>query len=270
MVETCRQIGIAKSDTVEIETIMEGEGPTLVILPSMGRDGYGDYDETVQHLVTRGLRVLRPQPRGIGSSRGPMESVGLEDLADDIALVIQRLSDGPAVIVGHAFGHFVARMCALRHPDKVRGVVLAASAASDTHLRFPEVWTAPDIACDLSRPKGDRLSALETAFFAPGNDASEWLEGWYPETHRMQLAAEVPPGNWWSAGYAPLLELIAEYDPFKPKDRWGELGETFGPRVTSVVIEGASHALFPEQPETCATAIADWVFALLQVPSKPA
>ena len=59
-------------DDVQIETVVEGEGPAIVILPSLGRDGYEDYDEVAQMLAAMGWRVLRPQPRGIGASTGPM------------------------------------------------------------------------------------------------------------------------------------------------------------------------------------------------------
>ena len=121
---------------VAIDTVVEGDGPAIVILPSLGRDGLEDYDATAAALVARGWRVLRPQPRGIGRSVGPMAGVLLPELADDIALVVRRLGGGSAVLVGHAYGNWVARMTAVAHPEHVRGVVLAAAAANENCLRF--------------------------------------------------------------------------------------------------------------------------------------
>jgi hypothetical protein len=59
--------------------------------------------------------------------------------------------------------------------------------------------------------------------------------------------AGVRQSDWWGAGEAPLLELIPADDPFKPRDKWGEMREVYGERVQTVVIQDASHALFPEQ-----------------------
>ena len=117
-------------DTVSIETFVEGSGPAIVMLPSSGRDGGVDFDVVAARLAAAGYTVLRPQPRGMMGSTGPMQGVSLHRLADDVTAVIDRLGTGRAVIVGHAFGHFVARMVAVDHPDDVRGVVLAAAAAS--------------------------------------------------------------------------------------------------------------------------------------------
>lgn len=58
-----------------------------------------------------------------------------------------------------------------------------------------------------------------------------------------------------AAGTAPVFEIIAEYDPFHPKDQWGVLRSHLGSRVTTTVIDGASHALFPEQPDAVASAV---------------
>jgi len=66
----------------------------------------------------------------------------------------------------------------------------------------------------------------------------------------------------WSAGTAPVLEILAAYDPFHPKDQWGDLRSRLGDRVTSTVIENASHALFPEQPDAVAAAVIDYLTAL--------
>jgi pimeloyl-ACP methyl ester carboxylesterase len=55
-----------------------------------------------------------------------------------------------------------------------------------------------------------------------------------------------------------LLELIGACDPFKPKQYWDELRSRFGERATTVIIQDASHALFPEQPDAIADAVLPW------------
>ena len=255
-------------DDVAIETLVEGAGPAIVILPSLGRDGYGDYDQVASSLASSGFTVLRPQPRGVGQSVGPMDGQDLYSFARDVAEVIDQQGSGRAVIVGHAFGHFVARMTAARYPLKLRGVVLAAASAKDTAQRFPGIWASPGRAGNLSLPVEQRLAALRLGFFAAGNDPAIWLNGWYTDVRKMQAAKTVSQSVWWAAGNAPLLEIIPEEDPFKPRDRWDELVQDFGTRVTVVTIPNASHALFPEQPIAVAQAIANWVKTLPN-PSPP-
>ena len=71
--------------------------------------------------------MLRPQPRGIGQSRGPLTGIDLHDYAGDVAAVIAHEAKGPAFVVGHAFGNRVARMLATDRPDLVRAVALVAA-----------------------------------------------------------------------------------------------------------------------------------------------
>src|SRR3982074_1067575 len=118
---------LVKYDTIEIDVIAEGKGPLIVLLPSRGRDSE-DYDEVAEGIAKAGFRVLRPQPRGIGQSVAPMRDITLHDFARDIAALIRHYG-GPAVIVGHAYGNWVARMTAVDHPQLVRGVGIAAAAA---------------------------------------------------------------------------------------------------------------------------------------------
>jgi pimeloyl-ACP methyl ester carboxylesterase len=119
---------IVDRDDVHIEVIAQGLGPVIVILPSLGR-GAEDYSVVSALLAQDGFRVLRPEPRGIGRSTGPMSGLTLRDFAADIAAVIEHERKGPALVVGHAYGHFVARMLATDRPDLVRGLVLAAASA---------------------------------------------------------------------------------------------------------------------------------------------
>src|SRR5690242_8831709 len=110
---------MADRGETHIEVIAQGAGPMIVILPSLGR-GAEDYNVVAALLAKDGFRVLRPQPRGIGASTGPMTALTLHDFAADIAAVIEHERKGPAVVVGHAYGHFVARMLATDRPDLVR------------------------------------------------------------------------------------------------------------------------------------------------------
>ena len=261
MTRRTRKGAIVRRGSVEVETYLDGAGPALVILPSYGRDGGEDYDDITGQLVQAGWKVLRPQPRGVAGSKGPMTGVTLHDLADDVASVIREIGGGRAVLLGHAFGHALSRMVATDHPELVEAVILAASQAS----KVPEdIARAPFIAGDLAAPEAERLAALRKAFFAPDHDARIWLGGWYPETLKAQHAAAkaVPQSVYWACGNVPLLEMFGEHDPFKPKAYWHELSDQFGDRVSSVVIEDASHALFPEQPGKVAGAVLPWLARL--------
>jgi pimeloyl-ACP methyl ester carboxylesterase len=248
---------------VRIEVIAEGAGPLVVLLPSRGRDSE-DFDAVAAGITKAGYRVLRPQPRGAGRSTGPMKNLTLHDFANDVAAVIKHEGGGPAVIAGHAFGNWVARMTAVDYPQLVRGVVIVAAAAKAYPAGFAgakKLSAAVRKAGDPSLPDAERLKYLQTAFFAPGHDASVWLKGWHPEVDESQFAAGRAPqqGEWWPGGKAPLLDLQAALDPFKPRAMMNEMKEEFGDRVTVAVIPDASHALVPEQPAAVVDTIVAWM-----------
>ena len=248
---------------VRIEVLAQGSGPVIVILPSLGR-GAEDYNVVASLLAKDGFRVLRPEPRGIGSSTGPMAGLTLHDFAADVASVIEHEGKGPAVVVGHAYGHFVVRTLATDRPDLVRGVVLAAASAGKVPPGVhepsvsPEVREAIEKSGDLSLPDADRLRYLQFAFFAPGHDPHVWLSGWHPETEKMENAASraTPVEDWFACGTARILDLQAENDTVAPRKFAGVLKSALGDRVTVVVIPHAGHALVPEQPKAMANAIA--------------
>jgi pimeloyl-ACP methyl ester carboxylesterase len=247
---------IVVSGDVRLDVIAEGKGPVIVLLPSRGRDSE-DYDEVAAGIAKAGYRVLRPQPRGMGKSVGPMDGITLHDLAHDVAATIEHEGQGAAVIVGHAYGNWVARMTAVDHPRLVRGVIIAAAAAKSYP---PELSEAVSKSGDPSLPDAERLKYLRYAFFAPGHDATVWLAGWHPEASKSQgLAARATKqAEWWSAGVVPLLDLQAELDPFKPREKSTELRDELGNRVTIATIANASHALMPEQPAAVVEAIVTW------------
>jgi len=248
-------------DNVTLEVIAEGRGPLIVLLPSLGRDSE-EFDPIAERIARSGFRVLRPQPRGYGKSSGPLQNITLHDLAKDVAQVIEHEHSGPAILAGHAFGHFVAKMAAVDYPKLTRGVVLIAASQKNAD---PEVRASTAIATDVSQPAAERLVRLQRVFFAPGHDASSWLEGFHPDVQKSEVIARdaTPQQAYWSAGTTPLLDIQAESDPYRPPSSRNELIEEFGAkRMTTVLIPNAAHAVIVEQPAAVADAIIAWAKTL--------
>jgi pimeloyl-ACP methyl ester carboxylesterase len=248
---------IVRRDNVAIEVIAEGRGPLIVMLPSLGRDSE-EFDPAAARIAAAGFRVLRPQPRGYGRSKGPMENLTLHDLAKDVAAVIERENAGPAILAGHAFGHFVAKMTAVDFPKLVRGVILIGAAQKTPD---PAVQRSVAIASDPSQPEAERLKHLRIVFFAPGNDARVWLTGFHANVRAAEIVARdaTPQKEYYAAGTVPLLDIQGEDDPYKPPSAKNELVEEFGAkRVTVVRVPHTAHAIIVEQPNAVADAVVAW------------
>lgn len=254
--------GIHKSlthDAVVTGYTLYGKGPLVVLLPSVGR-GAAELAPVAEQLARRGYTTALPEPRGIGASRGPMQGISLHDYARDVAAVI-RAEGGSAVVAGHAYGNWVARTVASDDPGMVRGVVIIAGGAKAwPHALLDDIRTLNDPATGTEA----RMRALHRAFFTPDEDATPWLEGWHGDVSRAQLAAveATPRSTWWSAGDAPILDLIAAEDPFRPAASRDETRAELGARVSVQIVAQASHALPAARPVETANRIADWIATL--------
>ena len=259
-----RRFSVAYDD-VSIDTILDepdsGAADAVVLLPSSSRDSE-DFDEIAGMLAAEGFRVIRPQPRGMCGSTGPLDGLTLHDYASDVAAVIERVANGPAFVLGHAFGQWIGRCVAADHPHLVRGVILAAAAAKASP---PGLRDHLAKCIDTSLPDAERIAALQVAFFAPGHYPSSWLGNWHPAASKSQRAASAATNqqDWWTAGTAPVLDLQADLDPWRPPhSRMGIVEDLGADRVTVVVIPDASHALIPEQPLAVVRAVRHWTRGL--------
>jgi pimeloyl-ACP methyl ester carboxylesterase len=79
----------------------------------------------IKALAEAGIRVIAPDQRGYGATDRPeaVEAYDLVHLTGDLAGLLDHLKIDKAIFVGHDWGGFVVWQMALRHRDRVAGVV---------------------------------------------------------------------------------------------------------------------------------------------------
>jgi pimeloyl-ACP methyl ester carboxylesterase len=240
-----------------IHVTMRGTGGPIVLIPSFGR-GADDFDDLSKRLAAAGFTALLPDPRGLGRSVGPMDTLTLHGEGDDIAAVIKALvPGGRAVVLGHAHGNTVARMVATDHPETVKEIILLGAGGSGMIPRAPDIEAAFRKVFDKSTTREERLAAVQKAFFAPGNDAKVWQDGWDFDVAAQQMAgvARVKLEEYWAGGKAQVFVLQGAEDVIAVPENSKRLRDGFPDRVTVVEIPHSGHAMLPEQPELVAKTI---------------
>jgi pimeloyl-ACP methyl ester carboxylesterase len=245
---------LVRAGSATIRVTVRGQGEPVVFIPSLAR-GVEDFEDLSRRVAAAGFQATLPDPRGIGGSTGPLDGITLHHLAADIAAVLETLGGKPAVLVGHGLGNRIARMVASDHPMLTKSVVLLA--AGGLVPETPEVLEVEMRAFDATIPRGERLAAMRQTFFASGNDAKSWEDGWYLHVAPAQFAImrRQPREEWWAGGSAPILVLQATEDVQAVPENSRRFAAEFPDRVNVVDIPNAGHAMLPEQPERIAAAI---------------
>lgn len=112
--------------------------PGVVFIHGLRSDMDGGKAERLHEFCAkRGQSFVRFDCRGHGHSSGVFEETVLSQWADDAALVIDKLTEGPQVVVGSSMGGWLMLLTGLARPDRVSGLV-GIAAAPDFTRRFRE------------------------------------------------------------------------------------------------------------------------------------
>lgn len=246
-----------------IYAIEAGEGEWVTLLPGLGRstaDFTEEFGSTLTtDLVEAGHRVVLIEPRGFGGSTGSLESFTMHDLADDLKAVFDDLGISNVHMVGHGFGNRLSRTFASVYPDYVDDVTLLG-AGGDFEPTDEQVAVLTDAVNPYIEPDV-RLDAIDTLLFAEGNDPSIYFDGWdFPLAWAQGAALETVDSDFYKAAAGKDMLIVQPLEDYiAPPDLAGRaLAEDLGEQVTLVEIEGAGHALLPEQPEAVTAALLEF------------
>lgn len=135
-----------------------GTGPEIIVfVHAIGYSGIL-WEEQINHFSTT-YRTIAPDLRGHGETTVPEDNATIEQVAQDIVVLLERLGvDYPVHLCGVSWGGMICMEFLRSYPDKVKSLILV-----DTCAFFPEPMRSDKLRTRLNVM--DNVSMMEFAHF---------------------------------------------------------------------------------------------------------
>ena len=132
-------MSVAPGDGVDLYYERAGDGPPVLLVMGLGMNATGWW-RTIP-VLARGFTVLSFDNRGVGRSGRPPGPYSMAQMADDAVAVLDAAGVEAAHVYGVSLGGMIAQEIALRRPERVLGLVLAATTPGGEHAVAPDAAT---------------------------------------------------------------------------------------------------------------------------------
>ena len=260
---------IAESTGVHIAYEVAGSGPPLVLVQGLGYARWGW--EPVAPALAEEFTVVAFDNRGIGASDVPEGPYSTRELAADVVAVLDAAGMERAHLVGTSLGGMVAQEVAIGWAERVDRLVLACTTPGGSHA-FPlpartlELFAeAPALAPEVALRRFVE-NALAQRTVAERPDLVQRI-------YEKRLASPPDPSGWQAqaaAGgahdaFSRLQEIEAPTlvlhgtDDAVVDPRNAALLEDAVPNARRVMLAGAGHLFFWEEPERFVEVVGDFL-----------
>ena len=251
------------------DAVGSGEPPLLLI------QGLG-YTADMWHRILPGLssarRVIRFDNRGVGRSDLPDDEWSMETMADDAVRVLDAAGVESAYVFGVSMGGVIAQEVALRHPDRVRALILGCTHPSgrDAARASPEA-----VAMLFDRTPRSPRDAIEATlpFIYAGDTSRDRIDEDVTVRLRWPLRAKAYWGQLDAMRQhggllarlrgldVPTLVLHGTADRLVQPDNARLLAEAI-PGAQLAWLEGASHVFWTDRPDESVRLVNDFLDGL--------
>jgi 3-oxoadipate enol-lactonase len=261
------QSGFADANGARLYYEVYGKGEPLLLIMGLGANHLGWAAQVP--VYAREFKVIVFDNRGTGQSSFP-EGVDctIPLMADDATALLDFLGVDSAHVYGISMGGMIAQEMALRHPEKVRSLILGATSPGGSHAVPPDAQGIAPLIEQGSAGGGAFNPALLDLLFSPAylaEHGSELVEKFgglanYPPTSPEAFAAQLRAAARHDTYdrlpdiAAPTLVLHGTDDPVLPVANGRILAERI-PGAQLVLFEGARHAYMEKQAEADAAVL---------------
>ena len=234
--------------------------PTVVFSNSLGST-IEMWDGVADALAGR-FRVLRYDTQGHGRSGARDEPTTIDDLANDLAGLLDALDISRAHVVGLSLGGMTAQAFAVLHPARTASLILMATSA---HLPPPDFWHQRAATVNDAGPEAV-VDSIVPRWFTPSFQERDpatvtHIRNLFLETDRRgygrccEAIAEMDLRERITAIAAPTLVIVGADDPVTPLS----MGEDIRARIKGaelVMVPDCAHLISVEKPADAALHIA--------------
>jgi pimeloyl-ACP methyl ester carboxylesterase len=270
---------------VELHYIEQGSGVPVVFVHG-SVDDYRSFEPQLEPLSTH-YRVISYSRRynlpNSGNALSDSHSALVE--AEDLANLLKALGAYPAHIVGHSYGAYTALILAMKHPELVRSVVLAEPpllrwlpTLQDGQRLYDDfmnnMWTptgrqfrrgnaeqALRITIDWFGRNGYLIDSKPAQFDSLPAEIRTFIMQNSREWQALTTSSDAFPMLGRAAVKAirvPILLMSGQNTMQINKQISAELKRLL-PKAESVVIRGATHEMWAEQPDLCRERVAAFI-----------
>jgi pimeloyl-ACP methyl ester carboxylesterase len=249
-------------ETVQVNDIRlayerRGTGAPLVLLHGYPLDHH--LWDDVAPLLEDTFDLILPDLRGFGGSSTVDSFYTMEDMASDIAALLDQLGIEEAAIVGHSMGGYMALAFARLYPKRVTGLGLVASQvlADPPDRKEGRYKSAAEVA---DKGIGSVVATMTPKFTSNARlqeIARQSMERQQPAAYigaLKAMAERVDSTPLLSSFNFPVVLVHGDADSLIPVDRAREVKAAI-PNAHLVEISGAGHVPMMESPEKTAEAL---------------
>ena len=163
-----------------------GSGPPLLLVHGLLVTGEM-FEPVIEHFATR-HRVIIPDLRGHGRSRGMPPPYTAAQLASDLSRLLDHLGIDSTAVLGYSQGGAIAQQLVLDHPKRCDRLVLACTYAFN--MATTREWLEGHLAPLLIRVLGMRRLAnlvVSQSMLQLDKERAYWLAGLMADQDRMLM-----------------------------------------------------------------------------------
>ncbi len=139
--------GYAPVNGVNMYYEVHGSGEPVVLLHGAFMTITNNWDGWISEL-SKTRKVIAVEMQGHGRTADVPREITYENLADDVAALLNQLKIPRADLIGYSMGGSVAMQCAIRHPNKVRRAVIISSTFRSEGMIPEALESIPKLTAD--------------------------------------------------------------------------------------------------------------------------